>query len=51
MEDANGNKVVLTPVIFPKLKYISKFPVLACTSLLLARSKKTLIFLNVKSKV
>ena len=32
MEDPNGNKVVLTPVIFPNLKSTSKIPVPACTS-------------------
>ena len=40
MEDPNGNKVVLPPVIFPKLKSTSKCPVPVCNSCLLARSKK-----------
>ena len=39
MEDPNVNKVFLPSVIFPKLKSTSKFPVIACTSCLLARSK------------
>ena len=40
MEYPNGNKVVLHPVICPKLKSNSKFPVPECTPCLLARSKK-----------
>ena len=40
MEYSNGNKFVLPPVIIHKLKYTSKCPVYACTSCLLARSKK-----------
>ena len=40
MEDPNGNKVVLPPVIFPTLKSTSKLPVPTSTSFLLAQSKK-----------
>ena len=40
MEDPNGNKIVLTPVIDPKLKSTYKCPVPAFTLCLLARSKK-----------
>ena len=40
MKEKNLNKVVLPPVIFPRLKSTSKCPVPAFTSFLLARSNK-----------
>ena len=40
MEDQNGNRVVLPPIILPKLKSNSKCPVAECTSCLLSQSKK-----------
>ena len=40
MDEPNGNKVFLPPIIWPKLKSTSKWPVYDCTSWLLERSNK-----------
>ena len=51
MQDTNGDKVVLPPVIRPKLKPTSKSPVPAFTPCLLAGSKKISIVTKKKTIV